>query len=106
MDQAKIEALKSRRDLNVAFTSTGYGPVWPPAVSSWLRCVAYTARFCAIEHVGKIGGAAVTDRSYTHTAENRLVKEMLEAPRRFSRIFMTESDMILPHDAIVNLLAV
>lgn len=92
-------------EINVAFASTGYGPLWAPAVSSWLRVVAYTAREYAITHIGKIGGAGVTDRTYTHAAENKLVKEMLESDSNFTHIFMTEADMILPHDAIVKLMA-
>jgi len=90
--------------INIAFASTGYGPLWAPAVSSWLRVVGYTARTYAIEHIGKIGGAGVSDRTYTHAAENRLVREMLN-DLTFTHIFMTESDMILPHDAITKLVA-
>lgn len=94
----------SNPEISVAFASTGYGPLWAPAVSSWLRVVGYTARYFAVEQVGQIGGAGVTDRQYTHSAENRLVREMLKE-EKFTHIFMTESDMILPHDAIVKLLA-
>ena len=90
--------------VNIAFTSTAYGPLWAPAVSSWLRVVAYTARYFQIEHVGKIGGAGVSDRMYTMTAQNSLVKEMLANPD-FTHLFFTEMDMILPHDCIVKLLA-
>jgi len=89
---------------NIAFTSTAYGPLWAPAVSSWLRCIAYTSRYMTVEHIGKIGGAGITDRMYTHSAENALVKEMLEKSD-FSHIFMTEMDMILPHDTITKLAA-
>lgn len=92
-------------EINVAFASTGYGPLWAPAVSSWLRLIGFTARHFAIEHIGKIGGAGVTDRMYTHAAENRLVREMRDAEPKFTHLFMTESDMILPHDAIVKLVA-
>lgn len=90
--------------VNIAFTSTGYGPLWAPCVASWLRTVAYTARYFQIEHVGKIGGAGVTDRMYTMTAQNCLVKETLANPD-FTHLFMTEQDMVLPHDCIVKLLA-
>jgi hypothetical protein len=91
--------------INIAFASTGYGPLWAPAVSSWLRVVAYTAREYAIENIGKIGGAGVTDRTYTHAAENRLVREMLNSDSKFTHIFMTEADMLLPHDTITKLVA-
>ncbi len=89
--------------INVAFASTGYGPLWAPAVASWLRVCAYTGRFFDIDTVGKIGGAGVSDRMYTHQAENKLVRDMLESPSKFTHIFLTESDMILPHDCIVKL---
>lgn len=92
-------------DINIAFASTNYGPMWSPVIASWLRVVAYTARYFEINHVGKIGGAGVTDRMYQHSAENYLVLEMLSAEPKFTHIFMTESDMILPHDCITKLLA-
>lgn len=90
-------------DINVAFASTAYGPLWAPAVSSWLRLIAYTARNFQIEDVGKIGGCGITDRLYTMTAENQIVKECLA--KDFTHIFMTEMDMILPHDTITKLVA-
>ena len=90
-------------EINVAFGSTGYGPLWAPCVSSWLRVVGYSARQFAIDHIGKIGGAGVTDRTYTANAENQLVEEMLNGS--FTHLFMTESDMILPHDTITKLMA-
>ena len=91
------------KEVNIAFTSTGYGPLWAPVVASWLRVVGFTARKFGIEQVGKVGGAGVTDRMYTMTAENCLIKEALANPD-FTHIFMTESDMILPHDCITKLL--
>ncbi|HYE89552.1 MAG TPA: hypothetical protein VEA38_00975 [Terriglobales bacterium] len=89
--------------INIAFTSTAYGPLWSPAVSSWLNVVAYTARHCEIQHLGKVGGAGVTDRQYTHMAENQLVKDFLDHPEA-THLFMTEMDMVLPRDCIVRLL--
>ena len=93
-----------RKPVNIAFTSTAYGPLWAPCVSSWLRTVAYTARYFQVEHVGKIGGAGISDRMYTMTAQNCLVKETLLNPT-FTHLFMTEMDMMLPHDCIIKLLA-
>lgn len=90
-------------EVNVAFASTAYGPMWAPAVSSWLRCVGYTARHFAIDHIGKIGGAGVTDRQYTHMAENQLVKDFLD-DKSFTHLFMTEMDMVLPYYTIVKLM--
>jgi hypothetical protein len=85
-------------DVSIAFASTGYGPVWPPAVSSWLRAVGYGARYFNVEHIGKIGGAGVTDRQYTHMAENALVSDFLASAN--THLFLTEADMILPHDVL------
>lgn len=92
------------KEINIAFTSTAYGPLWAPAVCSWLQVVGYTARQFAIQQVGKLGGIGVTDRTYTMTAENLLVKEALANPD-FTHVFMTEMDMILPHDTITKLVA-
>jgi hypothetical protein len=89
-------------DINVTFSSTGYGPLWAPAVSSWLRAVGYASRHFTVNHLGKIGGAGVTDRTYTHMAENQLVKDSLADPL-VTHIFMTEMDMILPDDCLVKL---
>ena len=90
--------------LNVAFTSTGYGPLWAPAAASWLRAVAYGSREFTITQVGKIGAAGVTDRTYTMTAENAVVQQSLNDPT-VTHIFMTEMDMILPHDTLTRLVA-
>ena len=89
-------------DINIAFTSTAYGPLWAPAVESWLQVVGYTAREYAIQHVGKLGGVGITDRMYTHAAENALIGDLLKN-ESFTHIFLTEMDMILPHDAITKL---
>ena len=91
-------------DVNVAFTSTAYGPLWAPAVSSWLRAVAYGSRDFTVHMLGKLGGCGVTDRMYTHSAENALVEQFL-ADTTLTHLFMTEADMILPHDALSKLVA-
>jgi hypothetical protein len=91
-------------DIKVAFASTGYGPLWAPAVTSWLRVVGVTARQFAVEHIGKIAGAGITDRTYTHSAENTLVQNFLDIPDA-THLFLTEADMILPDDCILKLLA-
>lgn len=90
-------------EVNVAFTSTGYGPLWAPAVSSWLRAVGYASRHFTVQHIGKLGGSGVTDRQYTHMAENQLVVDFLSHPE-LTHLFMTEADMILPPDCLVRLL--
>ena len=91
-------------EINVAFSSTCYGPLWAPAVDSWLKVVGYTARQFAIQQIGKIGGSGLTDRQYTHSAENQLVEDFLH-DETFTHLFMTEMDMILPPETIVKLLA-
>lgn len=90
-------------EISIAFGSTAYGPLWAPAVTSWLRVVGVTARHFAVQHVGKIGGAGITDRQYTMTAENQMVEDMLATD--CTHLFMTEMDMILPDDCIVKLAA-
>lgn len=88
---------------NVAFASTNYGPLWRPAVESWLRVVAVTSRTMSVQLLGKLGGCGITDRMYTHSAENKLVEDFMNTPGA-THLFMTESDMILPDDAILKLL--
>src|SRR3990172_5612281 len=89
--------------INVAFTSTGYGPLWAPAVASWLRAVAVGSRHFTVTQLGKIGAAGVTDRQYTHSAENQLVEDFL-SDETLTHLFMTESDMILPSDCLLKLI--
>lgn len=90
--------------VNVAFTSTGYGPLWAPVVASWLRAVAVGSRHVTVTQLGKVGAAGVTDRAYTHQAENGLVEDFLADPS-LTHLFMTESDMILPSEILPMLLA-
>lgn len=87
----------------IIFAAPNYGPLFAPVVSSWLGCVAYTSRYVTVENLGLVGGVSVTDRQYTHTAENNCVQEFL-GMKDATHLFLTESDMILPKDAIVNLL--
>jgi len=91
--------------VNIVFGVAGYGPLWAPAVESWLRCVAITSRELAVTVMGKIGGSGITDRMYTSSAENRLAEGML-ALAEATHLFFTEIDMILPDRAILDLLAV
>jgi len=89
---------------HVVFAVTAYGPCWAPAVSSWLGAVAVASRTMTVEHRGKIAGTGVTDRYYTHSAENTLVKDFL-AIEDATHLFFTEIDMILPSHTIPTLLA-
>lgn len=90
--------------INIAFSSTGYGPLWAPVVASWLRAVAVGSRHCTVTQLGKVGAAGVTDRAYTHQAENGLVEDFLADPT-LTHLFMTESDMLLPPTVLPVLLA-
>lgn len=93
-------------DAKVVFASTAYGPLWAPAVNSWLTMLAYTARHLHVEHSGTLLGSGVTDRQYTHSAENTLVENFLDGTLcpGATHLFFTEMDMILPKNAIVDLL--
>lgn len=90
--------------VNVAFTSTAYGPLWAPVCASWLRAVAVASRHFTVTQVGKLGAAGITDRTYTHQSENGLVQDFLSDPA-LTHIFMTEMDMLLPPDILQKLLA-
>jgi len=99
-----ILSMDGVKPVNVMFTSTAYGPLWRPAVDSWLRVVGVTSRELTVSMRGKVGGVGVTDRTYTHSAENQLVEDFLGNPDA-THLFMTEMDMILPEDTILKLLA-
>lgn len=95
----------------IFFASTNYGPMWKPVVESWLSLVGYTSRRFTLDFEWPRGqsdltGAAITDRMYTHSAENALIQSFLVAEPRLTHIFLTECDMILPHDTITKLLAI
>jgi hypothetical protein len=90
------------RDINVAFGVAGYGPLWAPPVESWIRAIAVASRLFTVTQVGKIGGAGITDRMYTHSAENVLADNFLSDPT-YTHLFMTEMDMVIPPDAIQRL---
>lgn len=87
----------------VAFGATAYGPLWAPAVASWLQAVMFASREFTVQQVGKIAGAGVTDRTYTSNAENQLAEETLA--NDCTHLFMTEMDMLIPHDTITKLMA-
>ncbi len=89
----------------ICFGVAGYGPIWAPAVDSWLRCIAKTARTLSIETLGTICGTGITDRCYTSSAENRLAGDFLAIPDA-THLAFTEIDMLLPPDALLQLLAV
>jgi len=93
----------------VMFASTAYGPLWKPAAESWLAVVGHTSRFFETHpewpfSPADLSGAAITDRMYTHSAENAVVNAFLQAEPKLDYLFMTEMDMILPHNTIVKLM--
>jgi len=90
--------------VKVAFGCTAYGPIWAPAVSSWLAMIAWTSRQLELQVIGQIAGAGVTDRMYTHSAGNALINDFI-AIDDATHLFLTEMDMILPKETILNLLA-
>ena len=87
----------------VLFGVTSYGPLWAPAVETWLRCVGYASRYLTVESGGSLAGIGVTDRMYTSSAENRLADALLAMPDA-THLFLTEIDMCLPDDCLVKLL--
>ena len=90
-------------EVKIVWAMPNYGPIFEPVYSSHLQCIAYTSRYCSVEHIGKVVGCGATDRLYTHTAENIMVREFLNMDA--THLFMTESDMILPKDTLTKLLA-
>lgn len=93
------------KENKIVFGCTGYGPMWAPAANSWLRAVAYASRYLTVESMGALRGIGLTDRMYTHSAENALVQNFLVISDA-THIFMTEMDMIIPDDAIIKLLEI
>jgi hypothetical protein len=54
--------------------------------------------------MGEIAAVGITDRTYTHSAGNRLIQDFL-ADETLTHLALTESDMLLPDAAFVKLLA-
>ena len=85
----------------VCWVMPTYGPIFSPVYSSHLLAIAYASRTM---EVGEIAGVGATDRMYTHSAENFLVRGFLSEPS-WTHLFMTESDMLLPKATLPKLLA-
>jgi hypothetical protein len=100
---------------HIVFACTNYGPLWAPAVESWLRCVIKTARQYAVEYPlgqlalepgrGGLVATGISDRCYTAASENKQIQGFLALPEA-THLFWCESDMCLPDDAILKLLEV
>lgn len=90
--------------VKIAFGATNYGPMWRPAVETWLRVMAYTQRELIRSGRGEIAAIGVTDRTYTHSANNTLARDFL-ADESLTHLALTECDMLLPDAYIMKLLA-
>jgi len=93
----------SDRNAKITWVLPNYGPIWAPVYSSHMQIIAYTSRYMEVNHLGQVVGIGCTDRSYTHSAENNAVSSFLKDPNS-THIFMTESDMIMPKETILDLL--
>lgn len=90
--------------VKVGFGATNYGPMWSPVVASWLRAVGHASRYLEVSQLGGLCGLGITDRQYTHMAENQIAWDFLRCEGPLTHLFMTESDMIIPPDTISKLL--
>lgn len=88
----------------IAWANVNYGPIWAPAYTSHMRALNYAAQRLTVDYRGDIHAIGATDRMYTHEAENRVVKDILDTP--CTHIFFTENDMVLPDETIPWLLDV
>jgi hypothetical protein len=79
---------------NVVWALVNYGPIFSPVYSSHLAAAAHAAK--------TLGAVVSTDRQYTHQAEVSVVDAFLETDA--THLFMCESDMIVPQDAVTKLL--
>ncbi len=96
--------MNEKKPVKIVFASTNYGPLWAPAVNSWLGAIAYTQGHLVRDGRGYINGTGISDRHYVHSADCQLVKDFL-ADEEATHLWHTESDMILPPDCVLKLLA-
>lgn len=91
----------------VAWGMVAYGPFpYAEVYASHLRAIAHASRELTMNFVdgSKIRAVGSTDRVYTHSAENLVVRDFLSLPDA-THLFMTEMDMVIPDDTITKLLA-
>lgn len=95
--------------MRIVWGMVAYGPFpYAPVYTSHMRAMAYASRFFATEFLDGTSGmlaAYSTDRMYTHSAENFLVRRFLDELPDATHLFLTEMDMILPLDTITKLAA-
>lgn len=87
--------------LKIAWCLPNYGPLFSSVYASHLATIAYTSRTFHVERLGELPMIGATDRMYIHSACNTIVEEALA--QDITHIFWTESDMILPKDAVIKL---
>lgn len=91
--------------MRVAWGIPAYGPFFLPQVySSHISAAAYASKYLTVEHMGDVAMVGATDRMYTHSAANAIVREALQHDF-ITHIFWTEMDMVLPKDVIPRLLS-
>jgi len=93
------------RPIKAVWGMVSYGPFpYAPVYTSHMTAIAYASRHFTTQFLdgSKIAGVGATDRSYTHAAENRIVSDFL-AIEDATHLFMTEMDMVLPTETLVQL---
>ena len=95
----------------VLWGMVAYGPFpYAPVYTSHMLAISHASRYLAMRFLDGSAGMLSTystDRMYTSSAENLLVRRMLEEKdcANATHLFMTEMDMVLPLDVIPKLLA-
>ena len=87
-----LKGLKVEKRVNIAWSTTNYGPIESSIYQNHLAAIANAARRFDLKYVG------VTDKMYTHTASNVLAEHSIE--NCIDYVFFTENDMLLPFDII------
>jgi len=91
-------------EIKIVWAMPNYGPIYTPVYTSHMAAIASAASRMRVEHLGKMGAVDATDRMYTHSSENNVVQNFLDI-KDATHLFLTESDMILPSDTLIRLLA-
>ena len=93
----------------IVWAMVAYGPFpFAPVYTSHMRAIAYASRYFATSFLDGSAGilsAYSTDRMYTHSAENFVVKRFLDETTDGTHIFMCEMDVVIPLDTIPKLIA-
>lgn len=100
---AATAALDGVGSARVGWAVPSYGPIFSPVYASHLSVIGYASRYLSVHRLGQIPMVGATDRMYLHSACNEIVRQAKLA--NLTHLFWTETDMILPHDALPKLLA-